>query len=46
MPIYLTANEYVMVPLESTYLETWKTCPEIMRDAVETGIMPSDGEDE
>ena len=46
MPIYLTASEYVMVPLESTYLETWKTCPEIMQEAVETGIMPNEEEED
>jgi hypothetical protein len=40
MPIYLTADEFVMVPLEATYRETWKTCPEVMRVAVETGVMP------
>lgn len=45
MPIYLTADEYVMVPLEATYRETWKTCPEIMREAVETGVMPEEEEE-
>jgi hypothetical protein len=46
MPIYLTANEFVMVPLEATYLETWRSCPEAMREAVETGVMPDESDDE
>lgn len=35
MPLFLTADEYVMVPLEATYQETWAVCPEPIRELVE-----------
>jgi hypothetical protein len=35
MPLFLTPNEYVRVPLESTYAATWAVCPEPIREMVE-----------
>ena len=40
MPLFLTNDLHVMVPLEPTYRATWDASPEEMRVAVETGIMP------
>ena len=40
MPLFLTNDRHVMVPLEPTYHATWDASPEEMRVAVETGIMP------
>jgi hypothetical protein len=40
MPLFLTNDLHVMVPLEPTYRATWDASPEEMRLAVETGIMP------
>lgn len=40
MPAYLDPDSYVLVPLESTYETTWKSCPEDMRIVVEQGEMP------
>lgn len=40
MPLFLTRDLHVMVPLEPTYQATWDASPEEMRIAVETGIMP------
>jgi hypothetical protein len=40
MPVFLTNTLYVMVPLEPTYRATWEACPEGLREAVETGIIP------
>jgi hypothetical protein len=37
MPAYLDHDSYVNVPLESTYMATWKSCPQAMRDVVEKG---------
>ena len=37
MPAYLDADSYVLLPLERTYGETWASCPEDMREAVERG---------
>lgn len=36
MPLFLTAEYHVPVPLESTYLATWAVCPEPTRELVET----------
>jgi hypothetical protein len=44
MPAYLDADSYVPVPLEATYEETWATCPEAMREAVERGELPPEEE--
>jgi hypothetical protein len=40
MPLFLTNDVHVMVPLESTYQATWDACPEDLRIAVETGVLP------
>lgn len=40
MPLFLTQQEYVPVPLEATYQMAWNACPQMMRQAVETGNMP------
>lgn len=40
MPLFLAAGQHVKVPLESTYGAAWRDCPEEMRVAVETGILP------
>jgi hypothetical protein len=40
MPLFLTPDLYVMVPLEPTYQATWSVTPAVMREAVETGVMP------
>ncbi|HEX3150199.1 MAG TPA: DUF4058 family protein [Gemmataceae bacterium] len=46
MPLFVSPGFHVMVPLESTYNETWQANPEDYRTAVETGIMPDpDAED-
>jgi hypothetical protein len=45
MPAYLDWHSYVPVPLETTYEQTWASCPEDMREAVERGEPLSD-EDE
>jgi hypothetical protein len=37
MAAYLDEDSYVPVPLEETYQSTWATCPEDMREAVQTG---------
>jgi hypothetical protein len=40
MPLFLTSDLYVPVPLESTYQATWDATPEEVRVAVETGVLP------
>jgi hypothetical protein len=40
MPLFLTNDLHVLVPLEPTYQATWDASPEEMRRAVETGVMP------
>jgi hypothetical protein len=40
MPLFLSNDLHVIVPLEPTYQATWDASPEEMRVAVETGIMP------
>ena len=40
MPLFLTNDLHVMVPLEPTYQATWDACPEGIRLAVETGVLP------
>jgi hypothetical protein len=40
MPLFLTDGLHIRVPLEPTYGATWDACPEEMRLAVETGMMP------
>ena len=40
MPLFLTNDDHVMVPLEPTYRATWDVAPEEFRIAVETGVIP------
>jgi hypothetical protein len=40
MPLFLDREFNVRVPLETTYMSTWTASPELMRDAVESGVMP------
>jgi hypothetical protein len=40
MPLFLTNDLHVMVPLEPTYQATWDAGPEDLRTAVETGMLP------
>jgi hypothetical protein len=40
MPVFLTNDLHVMVPLEPTYQATWDASPEELRIAVETGVLP------
>ncbi|MFI5457037.1 MAG: DUF4058 family protein [Isosphaerales bacterium] len=40
MPLFLTSDLHVMVPLEPTYQTTWDASPEELRVAVETGVVP------
>ncbi len=37
MPLFLTPEAHILVPLESTYQTTWEICPEPIRDLVEAG---------
>jgi hypothetical protein len=34
MPVFLDAATYVLAPLEETYLATWQSCPEPMRELI------------
>jgi len=36
MPIFLTADIYVLIPLETTYMTTWSLCPQPMRELVDS----------
>ena len=40
MPLVLTGDRHVQVPLESTYQTAWQLSPESYRHAVETGHIP------
>jgi hypothetical protein len=40
MPLFLTSDFHIMVPLEPSYQATWDASPEDMRVAVQTGVMP------
>jgi len=40
MPLFLTNDLHVLVPLEATYRATWDASPEELRRAVETGVLP------
>lgn len=35
MPVFLTADEYVLLPLEASYLAAWKALPALWRNTVE-----------
>lgn len=41
MPLFLTNDFYVKVPLEPTYRTAWEASPEEFRLAVETGVVPN-----
>ena len=43
MPLILTSDLHVKVPLESTYQTAWQLSPESYRQAVETGVIPESG---
>lgn len=45
MPLFLPGGWHVKVPLERTYLSTWETCPETLKNAVVTGVLPRDDDD-
>lgn len=40
MPLFLTTDLHVQVPLEAAYQATWDSLPEEVRHAVETGELP------
>ena len=41
MPLFLAQGMHVKVPLEPTYLSAWEACPEALREAVVTGVLPN-----
>jgi hypothetical protein len=41
MPLFLSTHIHVKVPLEATYQATWSAVPEMLRQAVETGVLPN-----
>jgi hypothetical protein len=41
MPLFLTTRLHIKVPLQSTYETTWETLPQALKDAVETGRLPT-----
>lgn len=40
MPLFLSTDLHVQVPLETTYQATWNALPDELRRAVETGELP------
>jgi hypothetical protein len=34
MPVFLDSATYILAPLESTYLSTWESCPEPLRELI------------
>ena len=36
MPVFLDSATYILAPLEATYLATWETCPEELRELIAT----------
>ena len=34
MPVFLDCETYILAPLEATYLATWETCPEPLRELI------------
>jgi hypothetical protein len=40
MPLALSHDFHVRVPLAATYRATWEALPTEVRTAVETGVMP------
>jgi Protein of unknown function (DUF4058) len=45
MPLFLTNDMHVKVPLEPTYQATWDVSPKGLREAVETGVLPAAEDD-
>jgi hypothetical protein len=41
MALFVSEEIHVKVPLAATYQSAWATCPEAMREAVETGVIPN-----
>ncbi len=37
MPLFLTPDAHILVPLEATYQATWENCPEPVRELVQIG---------
>ena len=47
MALFVAEGMHVKVPLESTYQSAWASCPEVVREVVETGVLPKhDDEDD
>ncbi len=46
MPLFVTEGAHVRVPLEATYQSSWTVTPDVVREAVETGILPSFGDED
>lgn len=46
MPLFLAEGNHIEVPLELTYGQAWLACPEVLREAVETGELPEEDPDE
>jgi hypothetical protein len=42
MPLFWSPGQYVLTPLESTYMAAWNASPEALRTAVETGTLPEE----
>jgi hypothetical protein len=42
MPVFLDDENYIPVPLEATYEQTWRTCPAEMRRLIEVPDEPLD----
>jgi hypothetical protein len=40
MPLFLASGWHILVPLEAAYRVAWEACPEALRTAVETGVVP------
>jgi len=38
MPVFLDSDTYILAPLEMTYLATWATCPEPLRELISTPV--------
>lgn len=43
MPLFLTPQEHVLVPLETTYAATWSVCPEPIRELITGGDASDQG---
>jgi hypothetical protein len=45
MPLFISSDLHVKIPLEATYQTTWEVIPEEMKRVVETGVLPEDEEE-